>query len=217
MTSQARKKTIIIHILSNILRSKGNQTMKFGQLIEYIMTNIFLEKSYTKCCGETIPKPFLKKLKLSIFLDLYLKVLHSYTFFKEKLRQHIQAIKNDNELFNDPQIKWEFLKYQIRKFTKRFSKMRAKEERKRREEVEATLKLLEKNHSTEENQCLYNKCKRDLEEIYDNIAEEIRIRSRCQWYEEGEKSSKSFLNLEKFNGMQSQIRKMIVKKYLILI
>ena len=26
--------TITIHILSNILRSKGNQTMKFGQLIE---------------------------------------------------------------------------------------------------------------------------------------------------------------------------------------
>ena len=51
---------------------------------------------------------------------------------------------------------------------------------------------------------------RDLEEIYDNIAEGIRIRSRCQWYEEGEKSSKFFLNLEKFNGMQSQIRKIIV-------
>ena len=33
---------------------------------------------------------------------------------------------------------------------------------------------------------------------------------QCQWYEEGEKSSKFFLNLEKFNGMQSQIRKIIV-------
>ena len=87
--------------------------------------------------------------------------------------------------------------------------MRAKEERKQREELEATLKLLEKNLSTEENQCLYDKCKRDLEEIYD-IAEKVCIRSRCQWYEEGEKSSKFFLNLEKFNGMQSQIRKIIV-------
>ena len=26
--------------------------MKFGQLIEYNMKNIFLEKSYTKYCGE---------------------------------------------------------------------------------------------------------------------------------------------------------------------
>ena len=27
---------------------RGNQTMEFGQLIEYNMRNIFLEKSYTK-------------------------------------------------------------------------------------------------------------------------------------------------------------------------
>ena len=40
-------------------------------------------------------------------------------------------------------------KYEIRKFTIMFSKMRAKEERKQKEELEATLKLLEKNLSTE--------------------------------------------------------------------
>ena len=59
----------LIHILSNILRSKGNQTMKFGQLIECNMRNIFLEKSYTKCDGETIPRPFSEKLKLCESLD----------------------------------------------------------------------------------------------------------------------------------------------------
>ena len=37
------------------MRSKGNQAMKIGQLIECKMTNIFLEKSYTKCDGETSP------------------------------------------------------------------------------------------------------------------------------------------------------------------
>ena len=67
--------------------------------------------------------------------------------------------------------------------------MRAKEEQKQREELETTLRLLEKNLSTEENQCLYDKCKRDLEEIYDNNAEGVRIRRRCQWYEKGKKSS----------------------------
>ena len=51
--------------------------MKFGQLIEYNMTNIFLEKSYTKCDGETIPKPFSKKSKLIISLDQKSKVLDS--------------------------------------------------------------------------------------------------------------------------------------------
>ena len=30
--------------------------MKFGQLIEYNISNIFLEKSYTKCGRKTIPR-----------------------------------------------------------------------------------------------------------------------------------------------------------------
>ena len=37
------------------------------------------------------------------------------------------------------------LKYQIWKFTIRFSKMRAKKKRKQREKLETTLKLLKKN------------------------------------------------------------------------
>ena len=56
-------------ILPNISRSKGNQTMKLDQLIECNMRNVFLEKSFTKCGGETIPWPFSKKPKLSISLD----------------------------------------------------------------------------------------------------------------------------------------------------
>ena len=35
--------------------------MKFGQLIEYNMRNIFFEKLYTECGRETIPWPFSKK------------------------------------------------------------------------------------------------------------------------------------------------------------
>ena len=58
----------VIHIVSNILKSKGNHAMKFGQL-ECNMRNIFLEKSYTKCDGETSPRPFSEKLKLSISLN----------------------------------------------------------------------------------------------------------------------------------------------------
>ena len=39
------------------------------QLIECNTKNIILEKSYTKCIGETILRPFSKKTKLSISLD----------------------------------------------------------------------------------------------------------------------------------------------------
>ena len=69
MTSKRGQQTTLIHILPNISRRKGNQTMKFGQLIDYKMRNIFLEKSYTKCGGETSPRPFSEKLQLSISLD----------------------------------------------------------------------------------------------------------------------------------------------------
>ena len=44
MTSQPSLQTIAIHILPNISQSKGNQTTKFGQLIEYNNRNIFLQK-----------------------------------------------------------------------------------------------------------------------------------------------------------------------------
>ena len=43
--------------------------MKFGHLIECNMRNVFLEKSFTKCGGETSPRPFSEKLKVSISLD----------------------------------------------------------------------------------------------------------------------------------------------------
>ena len=42
--------------------------MKFGQLLEYNMRNIFLEKIYAKCGGETILKPFSKKSELRAYL-----------------------------------------------------------------------------------------------------------------------------------------------------
>ena len=69
MTSQPEKQTIAIHIFPNISRSKGNNKVKFGQLIEYNMRNIFLEKSFIKWDRETIPRPFSKKPKLCISLD----------------------------------------------------------------------------------------------------------------------------------------------------
>ena len=79
MTSQTGKQTIAIQILLNISWSKDNQTMKFGQLIEYNMRNIFLEKSFKKCGGVTITRPFSKWSKLSISLNQQPNVL--YTFF----------------------------------------------------------------------------------------------------------------------------------------
>ena len=77
MTWQPGKQTIVIHVLANILRNKDNQAMKFGQLREYNMKNNFLETQYTKCGGETSPRTFSEKLKLSISLDQQSEFLFS--------------------------------------------------------------------------------------------------------------------------------------------
>ena len=58
--SQPGEHTLAIHILTNISRSKRDQAMTFGQLIEYNIRNIFLKQSYTKCGEKTIRRPFLK-------------------------------------------------------------------------------------------------------------------------------------------------------------
>ena len=64
-----------ILILTNTLKIKGNEPIKFGQLTEYNTRNIFLEKSYTKCGGKTISTPFSIKSKLNVYLDQWPKAL----------------------------------------------------------------------------------------------------------------------------------------------
>ena len=60
--------------------------MKFGQLTEYNLRNIFVEKSYTKCAAETISRPLSKISKLSISLDQQCKVLNTLFLLYVNLR-----------------------------------------------------------------------------------------------------------------------------------
>ena len=52
--------------------------MKFGQLIEYNMRKICLEKSYTECGGEFSFRPISGKLKFS---NLWINSLKFYAVF----------------------------------------------------------------------------------------------------------------------------------------
>ena len=45
--------------MPNISRNKGNQKMKFGQLIEYNKRNIFPQNHAEDEAGRLVPKPFL--------------------------------------------------------------------------------------------------------------------------------------------------------------
>ena len=62
--------------------------MKLAQLIVYKTRNIFVEKSYIKCDGETDLRPFSEKPKLSIHLHQKSKVLYSLLLSYAKFRNN---------------------------------------------------------------------------------------------------------------------------------
>ena len=64
--------------------------MKFGQLIEYNMRNIFLEKSFKKCGGETSRKPPCKKSKSSSWDTINFEIL---SFLKLSLISYMSKRK----------------------------------------------------------------------------------------------------------------------------
>ena len=55
----------------------------------------------------------------------------------------------------------------------------------------------------------YNLCKLELENIYDKKDEGAKIRSKCEWYQHGEKLTKFFLNLEKQKATYATVRHLI--------
>ena len=75
--------------------------------------------------------------------------------------------------------------------------------------LENKLEELEGNLNMEDNIQSDNIHEIELDSTYDYIAEGIRIQSKFDWYEHGEKSTKFFLNLEKKRGNENQICKLI--------
>ena len=51
--------------------------------------------------------------------------------------------------------------------------------------------------------------KNKLEQICNEKANGVKIRSKCEWYEFEEKSTKFFLNLEKQHALLNQVRTLL--------
>ena len=77
-------------------------------------------------------------------------------------------------------------------------------------ELEAQIITLEERLGPH-NLAEYQQAKSKLEELYNKITEGIIVRSRTQWYEQGEKNNKYFLGLEKKLKVRSCIRKLITE------
>ena len=68
------------------------------------------------------------------------------------------------------------------------------------------MKLLEKNLNTLKDIENYNLLKNHLENLYKHITKRTKIRNRYQRYEDGERSTKFFLNLRKGKATKSTIK-----------
>ena len=95
------------------------------------------------------------------------------------------------------------LKYEIRCFTVKFSKDLAKAKKSKQYFLENKLNL-----NCDKNSAGYINCKNQLEEIYDDIAEDLKVRSKWKWYEEGEKLAEFVLHLGKAKATQGTVQKL---------
>ena len=91
----------------------------------------------------------------------------------------------------------------MREFSRNTTKHLSKSRKEAREKLEARVKTFEKNPSLSADDLAdYEEEKVELEKIYDHTTDGIILRSKAQWYEEGEKASKYFLTLEKIGKLK---------------
>ena len=98
MTSPSGKQTIALVILPNISRSKDNQIMKFGQLIEYNNENINSGIQFYCKGNNKKHQNFLKNNKI---LNIIILKLYIWAYIpKSIVKVLIIYIKNCNGLWN---------------------------------------------------------------------------------------------------------------------
>ena len=96
------------------------------------------------------------------------------------MKQHISKveIQFNPALGNKAHVQWEFLKYKIRKFTIEFSKNKAKLKREKLSCLKVKLTELQQNLSNDEAKEQYNGYRGKINEIYNEISNGIKIRSK---------------------------------------
>ena len=123
--------------------------------------------------------------------------------YLEQIRTHI-ADKMVSDKHLHPKTRWENLKESIKQESIKFSKKKACEKRIRRADLSLQISDMEETFDTisyEDFQDLQAK-RVELESLTEEHIKGVIFRSRCRWYEEGEKNNKYFFNLEqnKYNA-----------------
>ena len=128
--------------------------------------------------------------------------------FPSELKNHLSSLSLDLEYLDNPHLKWEFVKYEARKFSIRFSKNKIREEAR----LKAYHEDIIKQYTSTDNrpsEVSYAESKSFLESHFDKVTQGAILRSKCTLYEDNEKSSKYFLNLEKKRGASNTVKKLV--------
>ncbi len=122
--------------------------------------------------------------------------------YVEMIKKVIKETTDLNEGAN-PQLMWETVKDQIRGNTIRYSARKKKNRERVMKECEKEMQNLEKSLDSDPHNDEIIKRLTSVKKTLDDIVEEktkgSKIRCKVRWYEEGEKSTKYFLSLEKRN------------------
>ena len=117
---------------------------------------------------------------------------------------------------------WDIIKIKIKEFSIIYGGKKKKDERERKNEISKNIETTKteiaaqsENLGDEEKESLYDSLK-ELENEYNNIIKTeldgIIMRAKAQWVEEGEKSTRYFMNLEKSKGSKKSITKIITEE-----
>ena len=132
--------------------------------------------------------------------------------YKSKVKELLETLNETHKEMENKALKWELYKYEIRKFSMKHSKQVKKEKTDIKKTIEKNLEeLLDKeSENTNDIKQQITSLKDKLEEIYLEEAEGIKVRSRVQWAEEGERNTAYFYNLEKENYKKKNIKRLVI-------
>ena len=128
--------------------------------------------------------------------------------FKTGMRNHFETVMHDLNGYKNPHLKWEFFKYQARKYSIAFSIEKTKAETLAKNTDESIVNRYEQadNPPSDEE---YAESQAFLESYYSKKTQGSILRSKSLIYDQNEKSSKYFLNLEKRIGENSTLKKVV--------
>ena len=122
----------------------------------------------------------------------------------------INNLKEETQYMIDKQLRWDYIKAEIRGFTLQYSSKKNKAKKEFKLKLEKDLYDVENDiHScmTPSKVDIYKFIKEELEKIEELETKGAILRSKIRWAEAGEKNTKYFLNLERKNAIEKHICK----------